>query len=61
MIHISYCVFYRDLPDSHDNWIKLLQQQEMSHKTEIQKWQNALKKSIHFLRQVMIGRKLLPV
>lgn len=39
-------------PKSHDEWIKLLQQQETLHTIEAQKWQKVLRNSIHLLRQV---------
>ncbi|XP_074033208.1 GRAM domain containing 1B isoform X4 [Leptinotarsa decemlineata] len=38
-------------PKSHEDWIQLLQHQEMLHAVETQKWQKLLKKSIEFLRQ----------
>lgn len=45
-------VFSRDPPKTHDDWIKLLQQQETLHSVEIQKWQRILKTAIHLLKQV---------
>ncbi|KAJ8921707.1 hypothetical protein NQ315_010617 [Exocentrus adspersus] len=38
-------------PKSHEEWIKLLQQQEALHTIEAQKWQRILKTSIRLLRQ----------
>jgi hypothetical protein len=41
----------KDPPKSHDEWIKLLQQQETLHSVEIQKWQRILKTAIQLLKQ----------
>uniref|UniRef100_A0A6P7FYF8 Protein Aster-B isoform X3 n=1 Tax=Diabrotica virgifera virgifera TaxID=50390 RepID=A0A6P7FYF8_DIAVI len=38
-------------PQSHEEWIKLLQQQEALHTVEAQKWQKLLRNSIQLLRQ----------
>ncbi|XP_018565494.1 GRAM domain-containing protein 1B isoform X2 [Anoplophora glabripennis] len=38
-------------PKSHDEWIRLLQQQEALHSIEAQKWQRILRTSIQLLRQ----------
>ncbi|KAF7264549.1 hypothetical protein GWI33_023065 [Rhynchophorus ferrugineus] len=38
-------------PKSHDDWIKLLQQQENLHSVEAQKWQRILKNAVELLRQ----------
>ncbi|KAJ3665836.1 hypothetical protein Zmor_001305 [Zophobas morio] len=41
----------KDPPKTHDEWIKLLQQQETVHSVEIQKWQRILKTAIQLLKQ----------
>lgn len=41
----------KDPPKTHDEWLKLFQQQETLHTVEIQKWQKILKTAIHLLRQ----------
>lgn len=38
-------------PKSHDDWIKLLQQQENLHSVEAQKWQRILRNAVSLLRQ----------
>ncbi|CAH1114376.1 unnamed protein product [Psylliodes chrysocephalus] len=38
-------------PQSHEEWIQLLQQQEALHTVEAQKWQKLLRNSIQLLRQ----------
>lgn len=50
-------VFFRDPPKTHDDWIKLLQQQETLHSVEIQKWQRILQTAIHLLKQVSFFRR----
>ncbi|KYB29361.1 protein Aster-B isoform X2 [Tribolium castaneum] len=41
----------KDPPKTHDEWIKLLQQQETLHSVELQKWQRVLKTAIQLLKQ----------
>ncbi|KAJ9588883.1 hypothetical protein L9F63_017823 [Diploptera punctata] len=41
----------RHPPKSHDEWLKLLQQQEALHKVEMHKWQKVLKAAVQLLRQ----------
>lgn len=42
----------RDPPKTHEEWVKLLQQQETLHTVEMQKWQRILKTAIELLREV---------
>lgn len=41
----------KNAPKSHDDWIKLLQQQENIHSVEAQKWQRLLKAAVKLLQQ----------
>ncbi|KAJ9582476.1 hypothetical protein L9F63_003169, partial [Diploptera punctata] len=43
----------RHPPKSHDEWLKLLQQQEALHKVEMHKWQKVLQAAVQLLRQVL--------
>ncbi|VEN45147.1 unnamed protein product [Callosobruchus maculatus] len=43
---------FKNPPKSHEDWIKLLQQQEALHTIESQKWQKLLKNAINLLKQV---------
>ncbi|XP_025830543.1 GRAM domain-containing protein 1B isoform X2 [Agrilus planipennis] len=42
----------KEPPNSHEEWIKLLQKQETLHTIEMQKWQRVLKTSIQLLKQI---------
>ncbi|CAH1975809.1 unnamed protein product [Acanthoscelides obtectus] len=42
---------FKNPPKSHEDWIKLLQQQEALHTIESQKWQKLLKNAINLLKQ----------
>lgn len=44
-------MFCREPPKSHEEWLKLLQQQETLHSVEMQKWQRVLKTAVQLLRQ----------
>ncbi|KAK9711679.1 GRAM domain-containing protein 1B-like [Popillia japonica] len=41
----------KDPPKTHEEWVKLLQQQETLHTVEMQKWQRILKTAIQLLRE----------
>ncbi|XP_033610597.1 protein Aster-B isoform X4 [Cryptotermes secundus] len=41
----------RHPPKSHDEWLRLLQQQEALHNMELQKWQKVLQAAVQLLRQ----------
>ncbi|GLV31450.1 GRAM domain containing 1B [Carabus blaptoides fortunei] len=41
----------KEPPKSHEEWLKLLQQQETLHSVEMQKWQRVLKSAVQLLRQ----------
>ncbi|KRT84577.1 hypothetical protein AMK59_896, partial [Oryctes borbonicus] len=41
----------KDPPKTHEEWVKLLQQQETLHTVEMQKWQRILKTAIELLRE----------
>lgn len=41
----------KDPPKTHDEWLKLFQQQEALHTVEMHKWQRILKTAIQLLRQ----------
>lgn len=47
-------LFCRQLPSSHEDWIKLLQQQEVLHKTELKKWHTVLQTAIELLKKVSV-------
>ena len=40
------------LPKSEEDWIKLVQRQEMLHQLELEKWHDLLGTATHLLRQV---------
>lgn len=48
----EYDYLCREPPKSHEEWLKLLQQQETLHTVEMQKWQRVLKSAVQLLRQV---------
>lgn len=41
----------KDPPKTHEDWLKLFQQQETLHSVEMQKWQRILKTAIQLLKQ----------
>lgn len=41
----------RDSPKTHEEWLKLFQQQETLHTVEMQKWQRVLKTAIQLLKK----------
>ncbi|XP_047104393.1 protein Aster-B-like isoform X1 [Schistocerca piceifrons] len=41
----------RNPPKSHEEWLRLLQQQEILHNVEMQKWQKVLQAAVQLLRQ----------
>lgn len=46
---------FRNPPQSHQEWLQLLQKQESLRNIEAQKWQKQLKNAIDHLRKVMIA------
>jgi len=42
----------KNLPNNHDDWIKLLKQQEILHETEMEKWHKILETAIELLNKV---------
>lgn len=49
-----YFFHFRDPPKTHDDWLKILQQQESLHALEMVKWQKVLQTAIELLRKVSI-------
>lgn len=51
---------FRNPPQSHQEWLQLLQKQESLRNVEAQKWQKQLKNAIDHLRKVMIALSYIP-
>lgn len=56
-----FVLYFRDPPKTHEEWLKILQQQESLHATEMLKWQKVLQTAIELLRKVsIICEKIVP-
>jgi hypothetical protein len=45
--------YYREKPQNHEDWLRLLQKQEVLHRKEMDHWQRFLDAAINLLKQVV--------
>lgn len=45
---------FRDPPKSHEDWIKIMQEQESLHNAEMSKWQSVLQIAVDLLQKVSV-------
>jgi len=53
LIYVLYSQF-RELPNTNQDWLELLRQQELSHESELRKWHQVLQTAIELLKKVSI-------
>lgn len=49
-----YSKIFRDPPKSHEDWLRIVQEQEQLHNAEMGKWQSVLQIAVDLLRKVSV-------
>lgn len=51
-LYLSTFGYFRELPNTNQEWLELLRDQEMAHEAELDKWQQVLQTAIELLKKV---------